>query len=158
MRGVIFAIFAFLMSFQSLHACCSIDEGIDFPIEKEPEFFAFVSLSIPETSLKQMSKELERIGGSFVFRGMPNDSFNDFIKKVLHFREQGILAPILVDPDAFSEYNVTEVPTFVYLPPSIETLSTEELSRASEDTSYPKYKKIVGNVSIPYALEKMGEM
>ena len=158
MRRVIFTIFACLISVQSLHACCSTDEGIDFSIEKEPEFFAFVSLNIPETTLKQMSKELERIGGAFVFRGMPNDSFSDFIKKVMRFREQGILAPILVDPDAFAEYNVTEVPTFVYLPPSTETLSAEELSRASEDTSYPKYKKIVGNASIPYALEKMGEM
>ena len=157
MRGVIFTIFALFMSFQSLHACCLEDE-VDFSVEKEPEFFAFVSLSITETTLKQMSKELERIGGAFVFRGMPNDSFSDFIKKVLHFREQGILAPILVDPDAFSEYNVTEVPTFVYLPPSTETLSAEELSRAFEDMSYPKYKKIVGNVSIPYALDKMGEM
>lgn len=157
MRGVIFTLFALFMSFQSLHACCLKDE-VDFSVEKEPEFFAFVSLSIPETTLKQMSKELERIGGSFVFRGMPNDSFSDFIKKVLQFREQGILAPILVDPDAFTQYNVTEVPTFVYLPPSIETLSAKELSRDSEDTSYPKYKKIVGNVSIPYALDKMGEM
>jgi conjugal transfer pilus assembly protein TrbC len=157
MRGVIFSIFACLMSFQSLHACC-LEDGLNFSVEKEPEFFAFVSLSIPETTLKQMSKELERIEGAFVFRGMPNDSFSDFIKKVMHFREQGILAPILVDPDAFTQYNVTEVPTFVYLPPSRETLSAKELSRASEDTSYPKYKKIVGNVSISYALEKMGEM
>jgi conjugal transfer pilus assembly protein TrbC len=157
MRGVIFIVFTLFTSFRSLYACC-LEDGTDFAIEKEPEFFAFVSLSIPETTLKQMSKELERIGGSFVFRGMPNDSFNEFIKKVMHFRELGILAPILVDPDAFAEYSVTEVPTFVYLPPSEEILSAEELSRASEDTSYPKYKKIVGNVSIPYALEKMGEM
>ena len=136
--------------------CCGRREDSDFRIEEEPSFLAFVSLSVPEASLKEMSKHLEKIGGQFIFRGMPNNSFEDFLKVVMDFREKGILAPILVDPESFEEYGVTEVPTFVLISPSIEILNAEGLSRASEDMPNRKYKKIVGNVSIPYVLGKMG--
>lgn len=161
MRGLIVITFAFLSIFsgsKALNACCGSSDAFEMDDRslEEEEFYAFVSFSIPESSLKEISKHLERIGGSFVFRGMPNGSFNAFILKVKELREKDILAPILVDPDLFNEYAVTEVPTFVYLLPSREILSAEELSRAFEDTSYPKYKKIVGNVSVPFVLREMG--
>lgn len=138
--------------------CCGRGLDTDHAHEmqgEEASFLAFVSLSIPEASLKEMSKHLERIGGQFVFRGLPNNSFEDFLKVVMDFREKGIFAPILVDPESFEEYGVTEVPTFVLSSPSREILNAEGLSRASEAMLNEKHKKVVGNVSIPYALEIM---
>lgn len=120
-------------------SCCGRDfdeELAHHAQEEDATFLAFVSLSIPEASLKEMSKHLEKIGGQFIFRGMPNHSFEEFLKIVMDFREKGILAPILVDPESFEEYDVTEVPTFVYVQGEI-------------------FKKVVGNVSIPYAFEKL---
>jgi len=146
-------------SYGFTESCCGRDFDADPAHDMQSEdatFLAFVSLSIPEASLKEMSKHLERIGGQFIFRGLPNNSFEDFLKVVMDFREKGILAPILVDPESFEEYGVTEVPTFVLTSPSIEILHAEGLSRASEDMPNRKYKKIVGNVSIPYVLGKMG--
>lgn len=119
--------------------CCDrdFDEAyIQYAQKEEPTLLAFVSLSIPESSLKEMSKHLEKIGGQFIFRGMPKGSFEEFLKVVMDFREKGILVPILVDPESFEEYGVTEVPTFVYV-------------------EGENFKKVVGNVSIPYALKNL---
>lgn len=121
--------------------CCG--RGFDevhtqFSLEEERLFLAFVSLSIPEASLQDMSKHLEQVGGQFIFRGMPKGSFEGFLKLVMDFREKGILAPILIDPESFEEYGVTEVPTFVYV-------------------EGEKFKKVVGNVSVPYAFEKLSD-
>jgi len=105
--------------------------------KKSPLFFACISFSVPEESWKQISHHLEKIGGEFVLKGFPNNSFEDFLKKVMDMRQKGILAPITIDPSLFEEYNIETVPTFI--------LVKEE-----------GFKKVVGNVSVPYALEEMG--
>ena len=135
------------------YGCCGAEDlDLDVQPEKETEFYAFVSMSMPKATLKEISEHLERIGGSFVLRGLPGGSFTDFIQEVAVLRRMDINAKIQIDPDLFEDYSVTAVPTFVYLPPK----NSEALKRAFEDTPYPEYKKIVGNVSVPWALRKMG--
>ena len=125
----------FFLSASLFGNCCSQDS--EFIENQEPTFFAFVSFSMPEALWIQMSRELERIGGSFILRGMPNNSFQDFLSKAMDLRKRGVDVPIRIDPDSFEKYGVTAVPTFVLL--------KEE-----------GFEKVVGNVSIAYALEKMG--
>lgn len=148
--ALLLALFSFLSPQLEGYCSAGADIAMEEILENEIDFYAFVSFSIPETTLKEISNHLERIGGSFVFRGMPNGSFKDFILKVKELRDKGILANALVDPDLFNEYGVTVVPTFLYIPPP----KASEAFR--EDTSSPKYKKIVGNVSVPWALREMG--
>jgi len=126
------------------YGCCGAEDlDMDFQPEKETEFYAFVSMSMPKATLKEISEHLERIGGSFVLRGLPGGSFTDFIQEVSTLRRMDIKANIQINPDLFEDYSVTAVPTFVYLPPK----KNEEI---------PEYKKIVGNVSVPWALREMG--
>ena len=103
---------------------------------QEPLFRAFVSFSMPKTTWIEMSKGLERHGGAFVLRGLPNNSFQRFFEKVLEMRKGGVRAPITIDPEAFAEYGIRAVPTFV--------LETEK-----------GYRKVVGNVTVDYALRKL---
>ena len=139
------------------YGCCGIEDR-DFSPEKETSFFVCISMSMPKTTLKEISDYLERIGGSFVLQGLLGGSFNQFILMIQDLRSSGINANIQIDPDLFEECNVKEVPTFIYFPPSeaSEASSAEMLSRAFEGTSYPKYKKIVGNVSVRWAFREMG--
>ena len=113
---------------------------------------------MPKNTLKEISKHLEKIGGVFVFRGLPGGSFTDFVQEIAVLRSLDINANIQIDPDLFEDYGVEVVPTFVYLPPKkSEAIGrAEALSRAFEDTPYPEYKKIVGNVSVPWALKRDG--
>jgi conjugal transfer pilus assembly protein TrbC len=120
------------------YGCCGADElDIDFSVEKDEKLYVFVSMSIPENTLKEISQHIEPIGGSFVFRGLPGGSFPAFTKRVSELRKVGISADLQIDPDLFEDYQVEAVPTFVYV---------------KDDD----HKKIVGNVSVPWALREMG--
>ena len=152
-----------LLALTSLGYSCCGDSGegfpLDYKIENEPEFYVFVSLSMPKSTLKEISNHIEKIGGTFVFRGFPKGSFSEFLKEVVALRALDINAHITIDPDLFEDYSVTAVPTFVYLPSPKKSEAigrAEELSRASEDTPSLEYKKVVGNVSVPWALREMG--
>jgi len=79
----------------------------------QEEFYVFVSFSVPEESLKELSQGLEEIGGSFVIKGLPHNSFRQLLQKTKHLKEIGILAPISIDPESFEYFKVDRVPTFV---------------------------------------------
>lgn len=74
--------------------------------------YIFISFSVPEESLKELSYGLEKTGGFFVIRGLPQNSFREFFEKTKSLKEKGILAPILIDPEAFENFNIERVPTF----------------------------------------------
>ncbi len=83
--------------------------------------------------VKHYQRNLEKNGGVFVLWGIPEISFNALAHKVKELSDLGILAPIQVIPNLFTEFDVDSVPTFIF--------------RDGE-----KYDKIVGNISLSYAL------
>lgn len=108
------------------------------PTLEDYPLLVFISFSMPEASLLSFAKELETYGGAFVVRGLPNNSFAEFFNKLNHLKEMGMDASILIDPDSFEEYEVTEVPTIV--------LKGEQA-----------FDKMIGNVPASYALETFSE-
>lgn len=52
-----------IASYSFAERCCGRDSDAGFEAYEDPTFLAFVSLSIPEESLKQMSHHLEKIRG-----------------------------------------------------------------------------------------------
>lgn len=108
------------------------------PTLEDYPLLVFISFSMPEASLLAFAKELETYGGVFVVRGLPNNSFAEFFNKLNHLKEMGMDAPILIDPDSFEEYEVTEVPMIV--------LKGDEA-----------FDKMIGNVPASYALETFSE-
>ena len=130
-----------LLALSSLcYGCCGAsddDFSLNFDIEKETEFYAFVSLSMPKNTLKEISNHIEKIGGTFVFRGLPGGSFANFVGEVAGLRALDINTNITIDPDLFEDYGVEVVPTFVYV---------------KDDA----FEKIVGNVSVLWVFREMG--
>jgi conjugal transfer pilus assembly protein TrbC len=76
---------------------------------------------------------MEKMGGVFVLRGIPGNSFAMFTQKLAELRKKGITASILIDPESFEEYGISSVPTIVLV---------EE----------GKYDKMTGNVPVQTAL------
>ncbi|MDB2613580.1 type-F conjugative transfer system pilin assembly protein TrbC [Chlamydiales bacterium] len=106
-----------------------------FDLQKESDdILVFISFSMPDSSLFEISRDLQKVGGSFVLIGLPNHSFINFAQKVMDLRDKGINVEIQIDPKSFQKYQVKEVPTFVM-----------------KDGS--SYDKIVGNISLDKALE-----
>ncbi|MBY0281476.1 MAG: type-F conjugative transfer system pilin assembly protein TrbC [Alphaproteobacteria bacterium] len=95
--------------------------------------YIFVSLSIPKESLKALAVEAKKHKAVFVIRGLID---NSFLKTATFVKELG--ESVVLDPLLFREYNVVVVPTFI------------EAHQAG-------YKKISGNITLAYALEKFKE-
>lgn len=102
------------------------------------KFMVFISFSVPDTYWIGISQEISRIGGVFLLRGLPNNSFEEFSQKVLSLRKKGLTAPIQINPILFQEFGIETVPTYV--------VSDEG-----------RYDKLSGMVSVRYALESFIE-
>lgn len=99
--------------------------------------YVFVSFSLPEETWLSLSREVEKVGGVLVLRGLPDNSFKQLAYKIHALCEKGVLAPVQIDPKLFSKFDVTKIPCFV--------------------TTYKDdFDKLTGNVSLKFALEKMG--
>lgn len=82
-------------------------------LDKEPSLQVCLSFSVPLLVWKELNEDLIRHHGVFVVRGLPNNSFQAFVAKVLELRKHGITAPIRIDPKLFKQLKVNQVPLFV---------------------------------------------
>ena len=103
-----------------------------------PQVLVLMSFSIPDTAWISLSKELEKMGGVFVLRGLPEQSFQLLASRILKLKEQGVNAPIQIDPKSFLDYEINQVPTIVVVEEKI-------------------FDKVSGHVSLKFALEKMAQ-
>ena len=99
----------------------------------EDQTLIFVSLAMPEASLKSLYQEAEQAGAVLVLRGLKNNSF----KQTIHAL-QALGVALQINPALFVEYAIESVPTFV-------RVSGSEISL------------LKGNVSLSYALERFEE-
>ncbi len=98
------------------------------PEKRQEGFYIFVSLSMPKGLLEQYNNIAKQIGAKLVMRGFKNNSFKETVAVTQRTLMQ-------VDPVAFKKFGITSVPSFV--------LSNND-----------QFDKLVGNVSIKYALEE----
>ena len=118
-----------------------------------PQFMVFVSLSMPEESLKTIIDQTSAAGGFVVFRGFPNNSVKQFVagmSKVVSNDDQ--FASIGVDPRLFRAFGVQAVPTYVAV--SSDFTPCDGLRCT---TAPPPFDSISGNVTVRYALETFAE-
>ncbi len=106
--------------------------------EDGPSFYVFITLGMPDETLIALSQNLAKAQGIFVLQGLPENSFKQFASRIYALRQQGMLAPIQINPPLFNKYKVSSVPCFVV---------------TEEDT----FDKIAGNISLEYALEKLAK-
>lgn len=108
------------------------------PQERHELCLVFASFSLPLESWKELSLFLEKTHGTFVLRGIPDNSFPLFSKKVQELRKAGVNASIEINPDAFEQYDIQAVPALVLV-------------------SHHKSDKITGNVSPEASLRMIEE-
>lgn len=126
----------FVSLLQESRSPCSL-YGVDTSVD-QLELFVLISSSIPERTLADLSKELERVNGAFVIAGLPNQSWTELVSWIRSLESAGVTAPIQIYPQLFSEHRVDQVPLFLV---------------CEESTC----DKLAGNVSLEWALERMAE-
>ncbi len=95
----------------------------------------FVSFSMPESSLKSLSREAQKQGAVLVMRGLYRDSFVQTAQKL---QQLGITVDI--HPKLFETHHIVSVPTFVKI-----------------DNGRPLYS-LKGNVTLDFALKKFNPL
>lgn len=103
-------------------------------IHASPKLFVFISLSMPEASLKELGRQAQKHKAVLVMRGLYQDSF---VKTAQRLKELGMTVDI--HPDLFEQHQVTVVPTF------IQIQDGKPIHRLS------------GNVTLAFCAEKFGE-
>lgn len=103
--------------------------------------YIFVSFSMPKTLLNQYDKIARHLGAKLVIRGLKNNSFKETIAYIKEINAQGTV--IEINPQMFKEFEINLVPAFVM------TDGDKDSNKASL-----KFDKLIGNVSIVYAIEK----
>jgi len=101
------------------------------------EVIVFVSLGMPDNSLKQLAIEAEKTKARLVIRGLLDNSF-----KTTMTRLQELKIPVEIDPTLFELFEVERVPTFI------------RCKRTPEGAIKAGHDRISGNIFISDALEK----
>ena len=112
------------------------------------DLLVFVSLSMPQATLKRLAEQANRAGAVLVLRGLKGGigkgHYKETVTALKPLAETG--ATVQIDPEAFARYNVGAVPTFV-------------LAARQEDCGGTKCAvgatAVTGDVSLEYALEHM---
>ncbi|PSV86911.1 type-F conjugative transfer system pilin assembly protein TrbC, partial [Photobacterium iliopiscarium] len=114
-----------------------------------PSIIVFVSLGMPETSLKQLLLQAEQLHVPIVIRGIFGNDFNTTIAKVKKLVQpqqgQSPLGGVSINPIWFKQFGIKQVPAFVVMKPNTCT---------DKPPCDPKnYDVIYGNVSLFDALD-----
>jgi len=118
-----------------------------------PQLIAFASVSMPPKALRQLIQDTARAGGVVVFRGFPNNSMKEFSQTLGKIVErQDDFANIGIDPRLFRAFNVQAVPTYVAVSSDFDLCAG-----FSCRTTVPPYDRMIGNVTVEYALTSFAE-
>lgn len=111
----------------------------------------FITLAIPQPSLARLVEQASRAGATLVLRGLKAQSLRETLAAVRPLIEAHPVAWV-IDPEAFTRYQVTLAPTFVLtlIEPSKETDQAPCGSACAAPTSFVS---VVGDVSLDYALD-----
>lgn len=85
----------------------------------KPTILVFVSFSMPKQSLKLLSEQLAKIGGTLLLRGLVENSIPKTVAKTMDLFGDKEVGGFSVDPEVFKQYQVRAVPAVVIIPKNI---------------------------------------
>ena len=112
-----------------------------------PEVVVFMSLSAPEESWRQWSREAARIGAPLVLRGFGPDGLQAAVKRVgAYLHRKGGAA---IDPRLFRLFRITVIPAVAVVPGGVLPCQ----SRGCLSDKAPPHDRVAGNIGLGAALE-----
>ena len=117
----------------------------------QPTLMIFVTLAMPEASLKLLATQAARAGATMVIRGLKDDSMRKTLAAVQRIIGKSPVA-WQIDPPAFTRFSVHNAPAFVL----VTTESRAPLTTASCTNGCAldgSFVSVAGDVSLDYALE-----
>jgi conjugal transfer pilus assembly protein TrbC len=118
-----------------------------------PSLRIFVSLSMPEPSLRLLVAQAERSGAILVLRGLKSNSMKQTLDTVQVLIGQRNVS-WQIDPEAFVRYSIRHAPTFTLSKGGNEAGSNSGACGSSCIAANAFYS-VAGDVSLDYALDTL---
>ena len=112
------------------------------------EVIVFASLSMPEASWRQWSRQAARIGTPLVLRGLADGDFAATVHRIASRRPDGG-AGATVDPRLFRLFRIAHVPAVAVVPGGVPPCTSPGCSADAP----PAHDVVSGNVGLAGALE-----
>ena len=116
----------------------------------QPALFVFVTLGMPEQTLRLLIDQAARTRAILVLRGLANASIRHTAARVQQLIGQKQVE-WLIDPQAFDRFGVKQAPTFVL----VKALAPVNDCASGSCIAPNAFASIAGDVSIDYALESI---
>jgi conjugal transfer pilus assembly protein TrbC len=125
----------------------------------------FITLDMPRGSLQRLVDQATRSGATLVLRGLKNQSMRQTVEAVGNLIETRRVSWV-IDPNAFTRFQVSHAPTFVLSLSSESATGTPGLpampdlprcsgSSCTSPAMDAAYLSVSGDVSLDYALDAM---
>jgi conjugal transfer pilus assembly protein TrbC len=125
-------------------------QAFEGAIGGEPTLRIFVTLAMPEASLKLLAAQAAKAQATVVIRGLKDDSMRATLAAV-----QGIIGESQVawqiDPQAFTRFRIERAPAFVLVAQGA-TASTDNSDCKTNCERPEAFVSVAGDVSLDYAL------
>lgn len=110
------------------------------------ELMIFVSFSMPPESLQRIVLQSEKTGARILFRGFKGEKLTEMSKHIANLIGNHRVE-VNVNPPAFTQYKITQVPALVIAQPNANEGMDNGCAQAA------RFVKVVGDVSQDYALD-----
>ncbi len=121
-------------------------------VTDRPALLVFVTLAMPEATLRLLIDQAARSHGVLVLRGLQNGSIRQTAARVQQLIGE-VRVEFQVDPQAFDRFGVHTAPTFVLLKPDAKISDCSVGACVAPDA----FASIAGDVSIDYALQAIAQ-
>jgi conjugal transfer pilus assembly protein TrbC len=118
----------------------------------QPALLVFVTLGMPERTLRLLVGQAARAHAVLVLRGLQNASMRQTAVRVQQLIDQSAVE-FQIDPQAFDRFGVRVAPTFVLVKPEARVSNCAAGACVAPDG----FASIAGDVSIAYALETIAQ-
>ena len=117
-----------------------------------PTLLVFVTLAMPEATLRLLVEQAARARAVLVLRGLKGSSIRQTTARVQQLIGTSA-TQFNIDPQAFDRFGVRTAPTFVLLKAGAQSADCEAGACVAPDA----FASIAGDVSIDYALQAIGD-
>lgn len=124
--------------------------------KRQAGLYAFVSLSVPESVLRAIARDVKKAGGTMVLRGFKDETNMATTVAALQAVNEGVGAEWALDPDLFSALKIEKVPALAVVmeKPGVSICDVESQSRGGCSDAFDA-AIAYGDISVPHAMRRI---
>ena len=126
-------------------------------LKEKPRLYVFISYSMPESSIRNLYRDANKVGAPLLVRGLINNNFRDTGRKLVKIigtkDRRKKRTSILVNPVFFKKFGIQRVPAFVFIRGDMSTLTCR--TRKTCVDKAPEYDVIYGDITLKKAVETL---